>query len=532
MIGHFPQITNPSYTKEIKFLGGDVVRKRIICVVLCVLLVCSSFCLTAFADSTDFSLFDFLATYVSAASYNDVASDPDRLVDYWDSNPGKLGVLLNLMRKRGIILAYVGAKFLDDAVDARYIAATVDSQIVNEIYNQSNSFAGNDYRFYSLSELHLTTGDTVIYDKITVTGSIPVTNAGSEWIQSISSKKFGDAGYYSVTRVDDASILCYPGGVLPPLIYVPPYGKLYQDGVLLPPNYIYVVLGDNELLQSNPGYYNYAAYYTGGDDSANDIIFGISRGVIDNDTHNYVPSVRGERCNIYSSGLVVGQINDAGYLGWSMVDLFVKMCGFVISDGYTPPSITPPTDIPYDDDDNVVVMVPIDEPGEPVYMSPTEYNNYINNGDIYNTDDHSNNVVSNDTINNIINNYNTYDDSKILNKLDIIIDYLDKIYRRLDSIVNPPPSYDNFVDITAQVPLIGEVRQLIIDLQAVFRLPSDVPHIDFELFGVSESIRFDWYLPYQGRIKNLLKGFAYLCGVVSCWLALKSSFGVTRGGED
>ena len=110
--------------------------------------------------------------------------------------------------------------------------------------------------------------------------------------------------------------------------------------------------------------------------------------------------------------------------------------------------------------------------------------------------------------------------------------YKNDTIERIDAIVNPPPSYDNFSDITAQVPLIGEVRQLIIDLQAVFRLPSDVPHIDFELFGVSESIRFDWYLPYQGRIKNLLKGFAYLCGVVSCWLALKSSFGVTRGGED
>ena len=399
--------------------------------VFCAVLLCSSCCVTTFAFDNNFDLVDFLATYIFASSYNKVASDPDRLVDYWESNPGKLGVLLNLMRRGGIIPAYVGATSLNGAVDARYIAAQVDRDIVDEIYAQAQYFAGNDYRFATLDELHLSTNDDIYYDKITVTGSIPVTNAGAEWIQSISSKKFGDAGYYSVTRVDDASILCYPGGLLPPLIYVPPYGKLYQDGVLLPSNYIYVVLGDNELLQSDPGYYNYAAYYTGGDDVANDIIFGLSRGVIDNDTHNYVPSVRGERCNIYSSGLVVGQINDAGYLGWSMVDLLVKMCGFVISDGYTPPSITPPTDIPYDDDDNVVVMVPIDEPGEPVYMSPTEYNNYINNGDIYNTDDHSNNVVSNDTINNIINNYNTYDDSKVLNKLDTIIDYLKKIYKKI-----------------------------------------------------------------------------------------------------
>lgn len=520
--------------------------KRIICVVFCAVLLCSSCCVTAFAVDNNFDLVDFLATYIFASSYNKVASDPDRLVDYWESNPGKLGVLLNLMRRGGIIPAYVGATSLNGAVDARYIAAQVDRDIVDEIYAQAQYFAGNDYRFATLDELHLSTNDDIYYDKITVTGSIPVTNAGAEWIQSISSKRFGDAGYYSVTRVDNASILCYPGGLLPPLIYVPPYGKLYQDGVLLPSNYIYVVLGDNELLQSDPGYYNYAAYYTGGDDVANDIIFGLSRGVIDNDTHNYVPSVRGERCNIYSSGLVVGQINDAGYLGWSMVDLFVKMCGFVISDGYTPPSITPPTDIPYDDDDNVVVMVPIDEPGEPVYMSPNEYNNYVNNGDIYNTDDHSNNVVNNDTINNITNIYNTYDDSKILNKLDIIIEYLDKIYRsikninfdvnidydRIDAIVNPPPSYDNFSDITAQVPLIGEVRQLITDFQAAVNAPSGVPHIDFELFGVQDSIKFDWYLPYQARIKNLLKGFAYLCGVIGCWLSLKSAFGINRGGEE
>ncbi len=522
--------------------------KRIICVLLCVLLVCSSFCLTAFADSTDFSLFDFLATYVSAASYNDVASDPDRLVDYWDSNPGKLGVLLNLMRQRGIIPAYVGAKLLNDAVDARYIAATVDSQIVNEIYNQSNSFAGNDYRFYSLSELHLTTGDTVIYDKITVTGSIPVTNAGSEWIQSISSKKFGDAGYYSVTRVDDASILCYPGGLLPPLIYVPPYGKLYQDGVLLPSNYIYVVLGDNELLQSDPGYYNYAAYYTGGDDVTNDIIFGLSRGVIDNDTHNYVPSVRGERCNIYSSGLVVGQINDAGYLGWSMVDLFVKMCGFVISDGYTPPSITPPTDIPYDDDDNVVVMVPIDEPGEPVYMSPTEYNNYINNGDIYNTDDHSNNVVSNDTINNITNIYNTYDDSKILNKLDIIIDKLDKIYNTIKSWKLPKlskvePEYDNFSDcIIDNVPIAKDINDLV-EAMHTSEAKSGFEQENKSIAGSSShqeksiydglGVDVSWYEPYRNDIRDLLKLFCYALGIGGIWSAVRSVFGIhSSGGDD
>ena len=522
-------------------------RKRIICVILCAVLLFSSCCVTAFAVDNSFDFFDFYFTYCNSIFYKDgIASDPDRLVDFYSTDAGKTATLFNMFRNGGVLPAYIAKKSLDGAVDARYIAAQVDRDIVEQIYSDTVLMAIDEYRTYTLDDLHLSTND-IYYDKITVSGSIPVTDAGSSWTNS-SKYKFGNAGFYSVsTPVEIDTVYCYPGGALPPMFYVPANAHLYQDGVLLPSGYLYFVLGDNSLLQAQPGHFNYAAYYIGDGSTSNSLTFGISRGSVS--SSGYVPDVRAENCKIYSSGDVVGQINTSSYPGWSMTNLFQQMCGFIIDHpNVTAPTPTPvmPDDIPYDDDDNVVVMVPIDEPGEPVYMSPTEYNNFFNNGDIYTTDDHSNNVVNNDTITDITNIYNTYDDSKILNKLDIIIEYLDKIYRsikninfdvnidydRIDAIVNPPPSYDNFSDITAQVPLIGEVRQLITDFQAAVNAPSGVPHIDFELFGVQDSIKFDWYLPYQARIKNLLKGFAYLCGVIGCWLSLKSAFGINRGGEE
>lgn len=528
--------------------GGDFVRKRIICVILCAVLLFSSCCVTAFAADNSFDFFDFYFTYCNSIFYKDgIASDPDRLVDFYSTDAGKTATLFNMFRNGGVLPAYIAKKSLDGAVDARYIAAQVDKDMVEQIYSDAALIAIDEYRTYGLDELHLSTGDNIYYSKITVSGSIPVTDAGSSWTNS-SKYKFGNAGVYSVsTPVETDTVYCYPGGALPPMFYVPANAHLYQDGVLLPSGYLYFVLGDNSLLQAQPGYFNYAAYYTGDGSTSNSLTFGITRGSVS--SSGYVPDVRADNCKIYSSGDVVGQINTSSYPGWSMTNLFQQMCGFIIDHpNVTAPTPVMPDDIPYDDDDNVVVMVPIDEPGEPVYMSPTEYNNCFNNGDIYNTDDHSNNVVSNDTINNITNIYNTYDDSKILNKLDIIIDKLDKIYNTIKSWKLPKlskvePEYDNFSDcIIDNVPIAKDINDLV-EAMHTSEAKSGFEQENKSIAGSSShqeksiydglGVDVSWYEPYRNDIRDLLKLFCYALGIGGIWSAVRSVFGIhSSGGDD
>lgn len=528
--------------------GGDFVRKRIICVILCAVLLFSSCCVTAFAADNSFDFFDFYFTYCNSIFYKDgIASDPDRLVDFYSTDAGKTATLFNMFRNGGVLPAYIAKKSLDGAVDARYIAAQVDKDMVEQIYSDAALIAIDEYRTYGLDELHLSTGDNIYYSKITVSGSIPVTDAGSSWTNS-SKYKFGNAGVYSVsTPVETDTVYCYPGGALPPMFYVPANAHLYQDSVLLPSGYLYFVLGDNSLLQAQPGHYNYAAYYTGDGSTSNSLTFGITRGSVS--SSGYVPDVRADNCKIYSSGDVVGQINTSSYPGWSMTNLFQQMCGFIIDHpNVTAPTPLMPDDIPYDDDDNVVVMVPIDEPGEPVYMSPTEYNNCFNNGDIYNTDDHSNNVVSNDTINNITNIYNTYDDSKILNKLDIIIDKLDKIYNTIKSWKLPKlskvePEYDNFSDcIIDNVPIAKDINDLV-EAMHTSEAKSGFEQENKSIAGSSShqeksiydglGVDVSWYEPYRNDIRDLLKLFCYALGIGGIWSAVRSVFGIhSSGGDD
>ena len=114
-------------------------------------------------------------------------------------------------------------------------------------------------------------------------------------------------------------------------------------------------------------------------------------------------------------------------------------------------TIPVPDNIPYDNNDNVIIMYPTTNNNDYTYqtikyMSPATYKNYIDNGKAT-----YNNYTYNDdntVVNNIINNYYEYvdsdnsggggsfDDSRIVGRLDTIIGKLNDIIDTIKKHIN------------------------------------------------------------------------------------------------
>lgn len=517
--------------------------KKIIAVFLTILIIFSNLFLSCYAD--EISVWDYILSYFDNFYYaNNVAPDPDKLIDFWDSDPGKAVTLANLFLRGGsstpaIIGEYKAIHDLNEASDGRYMVAQLHKDQLDGIHDAFHDYWSSDsaeIRSLPLGDLNLSvnTGNHPIIRFGYTAGSGPA-------VRYNNSRDF----MHFVTNLDYTlnwdALYCYNGTIYyPPVLFVKTGSTLIQGSSLLPGGYYYV-LSTTELMYVGDG--NFGSNQSI-DCFDNDGVVGIER-VVCNRSGYYDPI-------IYEDGVAhtVGANGDYSYdelfQKYQMsIGLHINCPNMSGDDSYTLKE--PPTDVPYDDDDNVVVMLPMDSPGEPVYMSPTTYNTYVNNGNIDNSDDHSNNIVNNEDIDNITNIYNNYvtnnnttnnynfDDTNILNKLDIIIGKLNDIYNLIENIdfnviLNPPPNYDNFGDITAQVPFIGEVRTMINDYKDALVNDDTVPEIEFTLFGVNDSITFDWYLDYQEQIKSILRVFAYICGVVSCWLNLKSAFDIHYGG--
>ena len=138
------------------------------------------------------------------------------------------------------------------------------------------------------------------------------------------------------------------------------------------------------------------------------------------------------------------------------LDLFTKSIGLHICQDISSP-VPQPDAIPYDSDDNIVVLVPLSEPSEPVYLAPNVFNNYLadNTYMTYNEGDTVVNNVTNDTMiqefNNVYNNTtnnntsggdgSSYDDTNLINRLS---NWFSSVISKLDEIINKmPPSSNN-----------------------------------------------------------------------------------------
>lgn len=542
--------------------------KKICCVALiCVILGCN-FCLTAYA--ADSMVWDFLFswlydTYTNIDGYGDIADDPDALIDYYSTDDGRRAydLMTNFDGALPGLLKYVTVNDLDEAVAGRYMAAQLKRDHVNALYDQLNGYWSDNnasVRNVSLSDIDIDlAADTVVHGSwgyLTGAGPAMLKGSYSNDNNYVTMYHMPD-GYDNYTLFNSSNghhVYVYNGSIYyPPMIYITS-GSATQNGVTLPSG-LYCVLNSTELWYVGMGaqrFNNVYYFYSGSDDNL----------------HVYVKS-RYDNTNVTSKvGMVY--INGVGYEpgysdydAYTVMDKFTKAVGMhiITDDTVEPKSITVPEDIPYDDDGSVIVLVPVDQPGAPVYMSPTVYNNYYNNGDIVDSHDTTNNYFTDDQIQQIINNYNNYkseyDDSKILGKLNTIIDKLDDIYNavkdlgRLDEVLDAVPVYDDFSDcITTNVPLIADVQNLV----EAMRVDEASSGFDTSFFVVSDGMHpsgvssgydnlipalYDgfspnvgWYAPYRNDIRNLLKLFCYAGGIVAVWYAVRSVFGVHGGGDD
>ena len=546
-------------------------RKRIICLVLCAVLLCSSCCVTVFAVgnnadiTTDLILFGFEMLYDWERDTNRDVKDMtgDQFYNWYNDNTNFDSALWRAIYKSiglfGSGAPYGTPQFRpksitskgDDSIglmqESHYNAAMLSKDIVDSLNAEGVDFASrNGERYYTLEDISLATTDSIRSDLIKYTGDV-IANCGSTWNkQSVNQLK----GYYTeYTTIAPTAICFYPGGSAPPMFYVPLDCVMYQAGVALPVDSFYVVLGDNLLLRvhNRISVTELYPYYWGGVDSST-VTFGFY--------HNG----RRENMEIYSSGSVVGVSNSSSYPGWSCVDLFESMSGFIVNtpdyEITPPPSTFIPDNIPYDDDDNVIVLIP-ENGGDIIYMSPTDYDNYVNNGTIV-EGDYINNF-NDDIVHNIFNNYNNYitnynsgsndyDDSKVLNKLDTIIDKLDKIYNTIKSWKLPKlskvePEYDNFSDcIIDNVPIAKDINDLV-EAMHTSEAKSGFEQENKSIAGSSShqeksiydglGVDVSWYEPYRNDIRDLLKLFCYALGIGGIWSAVRSVFGIhSSGGDD
>lgn len=456
---------------------------------------------------------------------------------------------------------------------AHYNAAFIDKSFLDYIDGEVTTTYKNGIRYTSLDDIHITTNDIVSTSNIdVVVRSISepevVTNMGSKWSNTTPYDV-----YYDFSRAKAATdrVSIYVGGDLPPFIYIPPDCTVYQNGVALASNNFYIVLGDNELYYSGITYFPNGLigfHYYNTTDSTDTLIFETSHLKIDNNSNNltYGMAISERRSGsgyIYSDGAQLAQINRSPYEGWVMVDKICNLCGYYLDiNGSISDTTALPDYVPYDPYNVVVVLVP-DDGGDVYYMNPTDYTNYVNNGQIiegdyvnrYNTTT-NNDIVSNynDYVTNINNGSgsgtgSSYDDSNVISRLDNIIAWLRRIYNKIDlagktqvinEVFSSDPCYVEFSDcFTDHISLFSDVENLMSDLDV--QTESDGVAEIMEFGGVSTtqnstdsiksaysglSVNVSWYAPYRVRVRNLLKIPCWILGIIAIWSALKSVFGI------
>ena len=470
-----------------------------------------------------------------------------------------------------VVMSYIGGEASEaglDLTESAYKTSVMNRAQLAALADFGDNCLGNvEIRYNTLEGLSLRTANTIKFDGITVNGSPLPHNYGTSFNQ------FERIGAFYNTTVAQSNdyvnyVSVYGDGQLPPAIYIPRNTIVYQGtGETSLPYGFYIILGVNSLLRVNYNDQSYRTlYYYNPGSTVNSIKFGIGQcpvSVVTNDGMQC--SYHSESMPIYENGENMGNTN-AYISGYDLTQLIQMLHGYQV--GQTPPdpiTYDLPDDIPYDDDGNVTVMIPYDIDdhsityGDIVYMSNDEYNDYVNNGTIVEGDyinDYStntNNNISSTYYNYVINNNSTFDDSRILSKLDIIIskltdignrigDVADLMYYDIRDVFGDDPIYENFSDcITDNIPLIADIQNFI-DAQNVNNFDNGIDSIVVPAAGSNSSqvarlfsswhIDVSWYSPYRETIRNVLKIACWGFGIICIWSQTKSIFGIHGGGGD
>lgn len=531
--------------------------------------------------------FNFDSTYYAINGFLERALHTDR---YLPITPRGIDVVDELLYGDNQIMA----------ADSRYKCALVDRELLLAMDNTIvHNIGQNGVRYTSLDELGITTVSPINTTAISVV-------YGNQVCPFIG-KRFSHDGFNSFYNISVAQTITnqvsvYTGGAMPPAFYVPSNCTVYQSGTVLSSGF-YVILGTSELFGINSNYNSSSRIYLGfgwtnPTDSVQDSII----------YHAYGSSADGSP--YYSSNAVyiwkngvkesssIFQKYDTNGRAWTYINLLNNLSGFMIDVDETPTTNAPdtflPETVPYDDNDFVYVFIPVDNSnnvsyGDIIYMNPDDYDTYVNNGTIVEGD--YINTYSYDTASSIIDSYNTYitnnttnnnnttnfDDSRIVSKLDQIlqklIDIKNKIsdvsvsveswdmpFRSIRSdfpdIFSNEPCYNNFSDcIKNSIPLIGDVQNMLNDISTVDSISinselntfladsntlnssggtledTDNSTSNSNTFSITPffsdfEINFSWYEPYRVRIRNVLKIGVWVFCVTSFLHMVKSIFGI------
>lgn len=557
--------------------------KKVIAISLSLFLIFSVFIVPASASDLSHPFFDFYSTFFGVASgREDQTIDPDELVDYYETNTGRFNILYNAFNLSGgnPIVTYVVKKNLDDASEHRYIATQLKKSQLEAVFNSFEDFWASDsapVRNLPLADLGITFAPGV-----SVHGSFGKIQGSGEAVRINNSSHFTYFTYDDNANFVNSTVYLYNGSIyFPPVMIVPQPDLAFFNGYSLPIGIYYVLNGSvllfgGDRFLSTYGNQNYVSATL--DDSLFCTNFNTTRFGYGSNTYQFYYSASGKK--------FYGSSPSYEYSFDDMLNLWSKAIGIHIPiDNSYDSLINIPDDVPYDEDDETVVMVPVEGSGSPIYMTPNEYNTYISNGDIYNTDDHSNNVVDNSVVNELTNLYNDYlssleptsdtdssgssgsfNDGKIRAKIDRVIDKLDDILKAIKSVepanivqniennINPEPVYVDFSDcVTQNIPVAQDIKNFVLslntnDMDSGFNDFSSIlspnsskapnpsgssndSSSDDDIYS-NLGVNVNWYSPYREPIRNILKVFVWGFGLIAYWHAIRSVFGIYSGGDD
>lgn len=431
-----------------------------------------------------------------------------------------------------------------DFAAERYHAAVVNRDYVDSIYESSNNFIRSG-TLNSLDNFGISTQADINYDD-NIIAHPPFYNPTNQ-----------PTGYLDITNAvnyNGVSVLSAPG--IAPVMYVPNNVQVYLYDRLLPTDCIYVLISDNYLFEcacnDRPAVLLYS--YDNGSGKSFEVGAGYFNGY--NGDIVQLTSWRVSNvliCTSSSSTNTPQYSNDT----LSYIAQYQQHIGDTVLGEY--PTVTPPSDIPYDNDGNVVVFVPSGRtyrPTEIIYYSPEDVKNYIDNSDIITTNYTTN--LDENTYNDVVNNYNEYlnnpdsgfDDSNILSKLDRVIEWLRKIYNKItftdirsnpefNAIFSDKPTYVNFSDsVFNNIPVVNEITSAIetaktaqvnTGFEAPLYIAPDDGNILQKLFN-GFTLNVSWYTPYRDKVYYILTIIVYGMGIVSCINSVKSVFGISSEG--
>lgn len=430
-------------------------------------------------------------------------------------------------------------------LDGRYHAMVVNRDYVEQLYSFAGGYGENN-RFKTLDDYYITfDGNYVINDGISYVGN-----------NFLSQSRFALEGYIDFSNVGSAPII-FNSSNMPPLLFTGSTSHAFHHGVQLQNNKIYWLIDDthliapkNELYVTTRAYVGCSLNRYGSGITDLKMIFNSGNTVTQNQngyeiTGNSIVGVDAVR--IYDG--VPETYSNVNSL--TIIDEFEKCAG--IQATIDEQEIEPPADIPYDNNDLVIILNP-ENNTDIKYVSTTNYNNYITDNSVSYTDYVYNN--DNSVTNNVINNYNIYisgggggefDDTGIIAKLQEILNAIVKFddkfkfmeHQQFKNVFSNQPIYDNYADCILdhiEIDQYTDITESITpdtDNDGTSEMNSWLPQNDTDSdFPIHfQSVPFDvsWYNPYRQRVRTLMTIPIYILCVGYIITIYKRVFGV--GGE-